>query len=62
MSKTRRRQPLPWDLFHQPPQAPTWEQLPRAVQSQLRELLANLLREQRAAKAPPTSDKEDGHE
>jgi hypothetical protein len=58
----RRRQTQPWDLFHQPPQTPTWEELPPPVQHQVTELLAELLREHGEQKAPNAGVKENGHE
>lgn len=63
MRKTRGRfQTQPWDLFHPPPQTPTWEELPRPIKRQLTDLLARLLREQHDQKAPHADDKEVDHE
>ena len=63
MRKTRRHaQTQPWDLFHPPPQSPTWEELPRPTKRQLTELLARLLREHHEQKAPRAGDKEADHE
>jgi len=33
------------DLFHPPPQIPTWPKLPREIRQKIVELLAQLLRE-----------------
>jgi hypothetical protein len=62
MRKANRRiQTQTWDLFHQRPQTPTWEELPRATKRQLTELLARLLREH-AQKALRAGGKEADHE
>jgi hypothetical protein len=63
MPKTRRRlRTQPWDLFHPPPQTPTWEELPRPMKRHLTELLARLLRDQRDQNVPQVGDKEVNHE
>lgn len=63
MRKTRRRRPAQlWDLFHQPPQTPTWAQLPEPVRHRVLELLARLIEEERKQRLAPARGKEVGHE
>lgn len=62
MRKVRRRPTQIWDLFHQPPQLPTWSQLPESVRHRVLELLARLIEEERKQSPAPARDKEVGHE
>ena len=62
MRKVHRRPTQIWDLFHQPPQLPTWVQLPEPVRHRVLELLARLIEEERNRRPTPAGDKEVGHE
>ena len=63
MRKVRRRRPTQiGDLFHQPPQTPTWDQLPEPVRHRVLELLARLIEEERKQRPVPARGKEVGHE
>jgi hypothetical protein len=62
MRKSRRRRTQLWDLFHRPPQTPSWEELPPSVQHRIMELLVRLLRDHEKQKAANAGVKEDSHE
>ena len=62
MRKIRRRPIQIWDLFHQPPQMPTWAQLPEPARHRVLELLARLIEEERKRRPALARDKEVGHE
>jgi hypothetical protein len=50
------------DLFQPPPTRPLWRKLPPDVQSRVKELLIQLLRENRNARAVDPHGKGAGHE
>jgi len=62
MRKARRRRPTQlWDLFHQPPQTPTWTELPELARHRVLELLARLTEKERKQRQVPARGKEVGH-
>ena len=62
MRKARRRPTPLRDLFHQPPQTPTWAQLPEPVRHRVLELLARLLEEERKQRPALAHGREVGTE